>query len=55
MANYVEVLKVDQLTEGQGTTVFVNERDMPCIVIRDSYMRWIIPVSTARASSATAG
>lgn len=28
MTNYVEVLKVHQLEEGKGTTVFVNERDL---------------------------
>lgn len=28
MANYVEVLKINQLEEGKGTTVFVNERDI---------------------------
>ena len=28
MTNFVEVLKTDQLEEGTGTTVFVNERDI---------------------------
>ena len=28
MANWVAVLKTDQLEEGEGTTVFVNERDI---------------------------
>lgn len=28
MANFIEVLKVNQLEEGKGTTVFVNDRDI---------------------------